>query len=104
MFLPPAASNSLIYSTVKSRIPGKLGNAPFSETLPLFRLNAKVSGICFMVGGETLKSSKYTFGAPVDPAGWPFRMPRGAVGVKGVQSPVARETHRSEHPDGTQRR
>ena len=90
MFLPPAASNSLIYSTVKSRFPGKLGNAPFSETLPLFRLNAKVSGTCFMVGGETLKSSKYTFGAPVDPAGWPFRMPRGAVGVKGVQSPVAR--------------
>jgi len=41
MFLPPAASNSLIYSTVKSRFPGKLGNAPFSETLPLFRLNAK---------------------------------------------------------------
>jgi hypothetical protein len=33
-----------MYSTVKFRFAGKLGNAPFSETLPVFKLNEKVHG------------------------------------------------------------
>jgi hypothetical protein len=71
MFLPPAPLNSLMYSTVKSKVAGKFGNAPFSKTLPAFRSNEKLNGTSCTTGEALLKSSKYAVGAPVDPASWP---------------------------------
>src|SRR5579864_624564 len=90
MFSPPFPSNFLKYSTEKLRFGGVPGNAPLSETLPVFKLNENVNGNWLTASELPLKSITYAVGSPVVPGGWPCRIPRLPLAVKGVQSPVPR--------------
>src|SRR5215467_16407273 len=92
MFSPPDPSNFLANSTVKSRLDGRFGNDPPRATLPVFRSKENVHGTWFTVAGPAWppKLTKHAAGAPVDPAGCPWRVPRLPEGVNGVQSPRAR--------------
>jgi hypothetical protein len=62
-FSPPAPSNLLSNSTVKSRLDGRLGNEPARVTRPLFRSKEKVHGTWF-TDSEPAKSMKEATGAP----------------------------------------